>query len=328
VESAQANAEHESRSTTDPAAESSGGGVATPTNSRPSGASGNNYYFFHNSYVASNSAIQTPTLNSGGSHHRGACSFFISIILQGDLIAHYSSYSLTLWINFWVTYVVRICDRNMNSRRCWLVMVSRGRNNHAVCFTIFEKCVHNGFSQPGLLKTTRWDLAYSVHSKAYWITDHDSTEHAKLLSYSASFHAPRHIRPLRSKPLRFKSCKIRNIYWNRMPNCQCCARYSWCVREVSIYGCYDTYLLPRTTWHESLVKVQRKVLFHIVAAVLHLFDIHVLRYRCKGNSRPSRQTVLTFQLAFLARLKLYTESFAYILAWICYHQWTDESLIL
>jgi hypothetical protein len=72
VEDSQANAEHESRSTTDPAAESSGGGVATPTNSRPSGASGNNYYFFHNSYVASNSAIQTPTLNSGGSHHRGA----------------------------------------------------------------------------------------------------------------------------------------------------------------------------------------------------------------------------------------------------------------
>jgi hypothetical protein len=72
VEDSQANAEHESGSTTDPAAESGDGGVATPTNSRPSRASGNNYFFFQNSYVASNSAIQTPTLNSGGSHHRGA----------------------------------------------------------------------------------------------------------------------------------------------------------------------------------------------------------------------------------------------------------------
>jgi hypothetical protein len=72
VEDFQANAEHESGSTTDPAAESGDGGVATPTNSRPSQASGNNYYFFQNSYIASNSAIQTPTLNSGGSHHRGA----------------------------------------------------------------------------------------------------------------------------------------------------------------------------------------------------------------------------------------------------------------
>jgi hypothetical protein len=72
VQDSQANAEHESGSTTDPAAESGDGGVATPTNSRPSQASGNNYYFFQNSYIASNSAIQTPTLNSGGSHHRGA----------------------------------------------------------------------------------------------------------------------------------------------------------------------------------------------------------------------------------------------------------------
>ncbi|KAG2367124.1 hypothetical protein BDR07DRAFT_1479490 [Suillus spraguei] len=72
VEDSQASAEHGSSSTTGPAAATSDGGTATPTNSRLSGASGNNYFFFQNSYVASNSAIQTPTLNSGGSRNQGA----------------------------------------------------------------------------------------------------------------------------------------------------------------------------------------------------------------------------------------------------------------
>ncbi|KAG2074005.1 hypothetical protein BDR04DRAFT_1140864 [Suillus decipiens] len=74
VEDSQANAEHGSGSSsaTDPAAATSDGGTATSTNSRLSGVSGNNYFFFQNSYVASRSAIQTPTLNSGGSHNQGA----------------------------------------------------------------------------------------------------------------------------------------------------------------------------------------------------------------------------------------------------------------
>lgn len=72
VEDSQVNAEHECSSTTGPAAATSNGGVATPTISPLSGASGNNYFFFQNSYVASNSTIQTPTLNSGGSHNQGA----------------------------------------------------------------------------------------------------------------------------------------------------------------------------------------------------------------------------------------------------------------
>ncbi|KAG2353298.1 hypothetical protein BDR07DRAFT_1615043 [Suillus spraguei] len=72
VEDSQANAEHGISSTTDSAVATSNGGPATSTNSRPSGGSGNNYFFFQNSYVASNSAIQTPTLNSGGSRNQGA----------------------------------------------------------------------------------------------------------------------------------------------------------------------------------------------------------------------------------------------------------------
>lgn len=72
VEDSQANAEHEYSSTTGLAATTSDEGVATSTSSRLSGASGNNYFFFQNSYVASRSAIQTPTLNSGGSHNQGA----------------------------------------------------------------------------------------------------------------------------------------------------------------------------------------------------------------------------------------------------------------
>lgn len=47
--------------------------------SRFSGASsgqgsGNNYFIFNNSYVASRSAIQSPTLNRGGSHNQGSSS--------------------------------------------------------------------------------------------------------------------------------------------------------------------------------------------------------------------------------------------------------------
>jgi hypothetical protein len=34
--------------------------------------SGNNYFIFNNSYVASRSAIQSPTLNRGGSHNQGS----------------------------------------------------------------------------------------------------------------------------------------------------------------------------------------------------------------------------------------------------------------
>lgn len=64
VENSRANAEHGTSSTTGPAAATSDGGTAT--------SSGNNYFFFQNSYVASNSAIQTPTLNSGGSRNQGA----------------------------------------------------------------------------------------------------------------------------------------------------------------------------------------------------------------------------------------------------------------
>ncbi|KAG1746006.1 uncharacterized protein EDB91DRAFT_1120156 [Suillus paluster] len=51
-------------------------GVASPSTSRLSGASssgsGNNYFIFNNSYVASRSAIHTPTLNHGGSHNQGS----------------------------------------------------------------------------------------------------------------------------------------------------------------------------------------------------------------------------------------------------------------
>jgi hypothetical protein len=36
--------------------------------------SGNNYFIFNNSYVASRSAIQSPTLNHGGSHNQGSSS--------------------------------------------------------------------------------------------------------------------------------------------------------------------------------------------------------------------------------------------------------------
>ncbi|KAG1735990.1 hypothetical protein EDB19DRAFT_1910427 [Suillus lakei] len=72
VEDSQASAGHECSSTTGSAAAASDGGVASPNSSHLSGASGNNYFIFHNSYVASNSAIQTPTLNSGGSHNQGS----------------------------------------------------------------------------------------------------------------------------------------------------------------------------------------------------------------------------------------------------------------
>lgn len=72
VEDSEANAGHESSSTTGSAAATSDGGVAPSTSPRLSGASGNNFFFFKNSYVASNSAIHTPTLNSGGSHNQGA----------------------------------------------------------------------------------------------------------------------------------------------------------------------------------------------------------------------------------------------------------------
>ncbi|KAG1717726.1 uncharacterized protein EDB91DRAFT_1189412 [Suillus paluster] len=66
------SAEHSS--TVDSAA--SNDGAASPSTSRLSGASssgsGNNYFIFNNSYVASRSAIHTPTLNHGGSHNQGS----------------------------------------------------------------------------------------------------------------------------------------------------------------------------------------------------------------------------------------------------------------
>ncbi|KAG2364057.1 hypothetical protein BDR07DRAFT_1402614 [Suillus spraguei] len=51
-----------------------GPSIETPTLGSPPSrqGSGNNYFIFQNSYVASRSTIQTPTLNSGGSHNQGS----------------------------------------------------------------------------------------------------------------------------------------------------------------------------------------------------------------------------------------------------------------
>ncbi|OJA10333.1 hypothetical protein AZE42_07350 [Rhizopogon vesiculosus] len=60
--------------TTDSAASDSGSrfSAASSPSSPSSKGSGNNYFIFNNSYVASRSAIQTPTLNYAGSNNQGS----------------------------------------------------------------------------------------------------------------------------------------------------------------------------------------------------------------------------------------------------------------
>ncbi|OJA14389.1 hypothetical protein AZE42_11188 [Rhizopogon vesiculosus] len=83
VEDLTPSAVHEQSSTTNDATDDD---VTSSTSSRPSLSgtsfpssqssrqSSGNIFIFNNSYVASRSAIQTPTLNNGGSNNRGSCS--------------------------------------------------------------------------------------------------------------------------------------------------------------------------------------------------------------------------------------------------------------
>ncbi|KAG1799167.1 uncharacterized protein BJ212DRAFT_1402272 [Suillus subaureus] len=77
VEDSGASAGTEPSSTADSATNDDG--VASPSSPRLSETSppgsGNNYFIFNNSYVASRSVISTPTLNHGGSHNQGLCSY-------------------------------------------------------------------------------------------------------------------------------------------------------------------------------------------------------------------------------------------------------------
>ncbi|KAG1719662.1 uncharacterized protein EDB91DRAFT_1180142 [Suillus paluster] len=81
VEESRTSADLEHDTTIDSGTDDSGG--TSSASSRFSGASsssspslgqgsGNNIFIFNNSYVASRSAIQTPTLNHGGSHNQGS----------------------------------------------------------------------------------------------------------------------------------------------------------------------------------------------------------------------------------------------------------------
>lgn len=63
------NTAFDSESTDSDAASSAGSHL-----SRALRTQGNNYFIFNNSYIASRSAIQSPTLNSGGLHNQGSSS--------------------------------------------------------------------------------------------------------------------------------------------------------------------------------------------------------------------------------------------------------------